>query len=821
LSNRRSRAKKNAQKSPNDVFLGFLRACFLLILIGLAIGGAYFGTTIYFKLRDLPDISLVERYEPIEAIQLFDRNDHLICTIEGDEDRRVVPLNQISTQMQQAILAAEDHHFFEHNGINLVSIFRAMLTNMLAGHVVEGGSTITQQLVKNLFFTDTGRTMDRKVKEAFVAWELERRYPKERILEMYLNQVYFGSNAYGIERAAARYFDKPAAALTLPEAAFLAGLVKEPSFLGAPSNRQAALNRQHEIIDKMVGYGYILPQQAEAARAKKLVFKHGDNPLSKYPYYISYVLQLLHERFTQAEMRQEGLRVYTNLDPKVQELAETTLNAGIEKAPKGVTQGALVSISVSNGAVLALVGGVGNFWKNQFNRAVNPHTVGSSFKPFVYLTAFLQGNLSPDSFVDDKPLVVHQLWGLPDYAPKNFDRKFMGKITIRKALALSRNVPSVRTGQLVGISKVIETARQAGITAKLDPNLSLALGSSAIAPLEMAGAYSTFARGGTAIAPQVIRRIENNKGQIKEIFETKSDKVFPDEPVAELVDVMQDVVKYGTGTQAKLADRPVAGKTGTADAGKDIWFIGFTPDLVTALWAGNDDNLPIPGTNVTGGVVMAKIWHTYNEAYYKEFPTAPGSFIAPSHVAKPNSEAGAEKLAKDGQAKPTQDTPLTNKNELSSPAPILSPPQSAVLDTSNKQISTDNSAANHLLPDNKTSVNPTTPTSNAASQPTSSVKDITVAPTPMPSGAYPQNNRPAPVQTLIPAPAPSRRLLPVATTPPEPAVKSSFQPYADAGLPTNVDQSPTKNTRRLYPAPPESYYRPSQESNNSAEQLSN
>lgn len=174
----------------------------------------------YFRLKDLPDISVVERYEPIEAIQLFDRNDHLICTIEGDEDRRVVPLNQVSTQMQQAILAAEDHHFFEHNGINFASIIRAMISNLQAGHVVEGGSTITQQLVKNLFFTDTGRTMDRKVKEAFVAWELERRYTKERILEMYLNQVYFGSNAYGIERAAARYFDKSAAQLTLNESAF-------------------------------------------------------------------------------------------------------------------------------------------------------------------------------------------------------------------------------------------------------------------------------------------------------------------------------------------------------------------------------------------------------------------------------------------------------------------------------------------------------------------------------------------------------------------------------------------------------------------------
>ena len=218
-------------------------------------------------------------------------------------------------------------------------------------------------------------------------------------------------------------------------------------------------------------------------------------------------------------------------------------------------------------------------------------------------------------------------WGLPDYIPKNFDHKFYGRITVRKALALSRNIPALRMAQKVGINNVVETARQAGVRSKLDPNLSLALGSSAVSPLDMAGAYSTFARNGVVIKPSVIRRIESNKGQVLEISNEPKTRVFPPEPVAELIDVLQDVVKYGTGTQAKLADRPVAGKTGTADEGKDIWFIGFTPDLVTAVWGGNDENLPISGHNVTGGVVMAKIWQQYAQAYYKTFPTPPGSFV--------------------------------------------------------------------------------------------------------------------------------------------------------------------------------------------------
>lgn len=609
-----------------DFFSGLSKKFMPLILLAIAGLLGYFGASIYFQGRDLPDIATLERYEPIEAIQIFDRNDHLVCLVEGDENRQVVPLGEIAIVMQRAMLAAEDHHFFEHHGINVSSMFRALMANMQAGHVVEGGSTITQQLVKNLFFNEAGRTYDRKLKETLLAFQIEQHYSKEKILELYLNQIYFGSNAYGIERAAARYFNKTAMKLNLAESAFLAGLVKAPSELGNPHNRSQAIVRQQEILDKMVEYGYVTPSQKAAAMKTKLVFRNGANPFSHYPYYISYVLQCLHEKYSENDMRKEGLKVYTNLDPKVEEIAEATLNESIKHAPPGVSQAALVSISVADGAVLALVGGVGNFWKNQFNRATNPHTVGSSFKPFVYLTAFLEGLATPDTGIDDAPLVVHQGWGMPDYIPKNFDHKFYGHITVRKALCLSRNIPALRMAQKVGINNVIETARLAGIRAKLDPNLSLALGSSAISPLDMAGAYSTFARDGIVIKPSVLRRIENNKGSVLEIFNEPKTRVFPPEPVAELIDVLQDVVRYGTGTQAKLADRPVAGKTGTADEGKDIWFIGFTPDLVTAVWGGNDDNLPIPGHNVTGGVVMAKIWQAYNKAYYQAFHTPPGSF---------------------------------------------------------------------------------------------------------------------------------------------------------------------------------------------------
>lgn len=774
MARRRSQARRKHQGKLAP-FSRFVRRCLFIGFIAIALGAGYFGASFFRQMQDMPDVSIVERFEPIEAIQIFDRYDHLVCTVEGDEDRRVVPLNQIATQMQQAILAAEDHHFYEHKGINPVSIFRATLVNFYAGHVKEGGSTITQQLAKNLFFIDAGRTYDRKLKEAYTAWELERRYSKERILNMYLNQVYFGSNAYGIERAASRYFDKSAAQLSIGESAFLAGLVKAPSELGAPQNRKSAISRQREIIDKMVEYGYITKQQAEQAKQTPLAFKKGINPLQKYPYYISYVLELLRARFSQAEMRRQGLRVYTNLDPTAQELAEKTLNEGIKKAPKGVTQGALVSLSVRDAEVLAMVGGVGNFWKNQFNRATNPHTVGSSFKPFVYLTAFIKNTLAPDSTIDDTPLTISQPWGLTAYAPKNFDHKFYGRITVRRALALSRNVPAVKIGQMVGMESVIETARLAGLNAKLDPNLSLCLGSSAASPLDMAGAYGCFARFGISIKPQVLRKIENNRGQIIEVFEAKSDRAFQVEPVARLVDCMQDVVRWGTGTNAKLSDRPVAGKTGTADEGKDIWFIGFTPDMVTAVWGGNDENKPISGHNVTGGVIMAKIWHDYNEAYYKAIPTPPGNFMVPSPVdlddlQKPGS------TGKNGQpggavnnAPESAGTPAAATGEAITPA-----------DPAAREGSVENDKAN------------TIPANGINENTEKSAPPVAPSPAPAPS---------TPATGTSPAPSPSPAPAPAGASPP------SSGP-ASAPTPSNSGDS------RLYPYNPPTLWMPVGEGQN-------
>lgn len=598
----------------------------ILSILAVFVAGALAGWQL---VKSVPPPVLPGPQGPLSGVRILDRYDHLICLSAGEENRVPVKLNDVSQNMVKAILAAEDHRFFEHHGLDPLGTLRAAWNDIQAGHPLEGASTITQQLAKNLYFRDEGRTIKRKLKEVVAAWNIEATYSKERILEAYLNEVYFGNGAYGIERAAQVYFGKEPASLTLSESAFLAGLVKAPSELSLPSRRQEALARQREIVRNMVSFGFIGRKEADKALSQP-VHVRGNTAAISYPYYVSYVLELLKgygQDFWNNALK-NGLSVYTNLDPQAQAAAERILAERTRKAPRGVSQSALVSLSVDDGSVRALVGGVGEYRRHQWNRAIHGHTAGSSFKPFVYLTALNDRTLVQDSLIDDLPITFQQ-HGAADYTPKDFDGRYLGPISVRKALALSRNICAVRVAYATGIENVIATAHAAGIKSKLDNNLSLSLGSDAVTPLEMAAAYSTLARGGVAIEPRVIRRIENAHGQVIADFPPEPRRVFQQEPVAELVDAMRDVVERGTGTMARLPGRPVAGKTGTADQAKDIWFIGFTPDLVTAVWGGNDANNPIAGNHVTGGSVMAGFWHDYMMAYYSSHPIIAGAFPQP------------------------------------------------------------------------------------------------------------------------------------------------------------------------------------------------
>lgn len=550
-----------------------------------------------------------------KGVQFFDGNNKFLCTVRADRDREPVPLDKVSKSMRNALVSAEDHHFYEHHGIDFIGIARALKRNREAGRIVEGGSTITQQLVRNLYLDKNDKSYMRKIKEVFLSFDAENRFSKAKIMETYLNEIYFGGGVYGVERAANNYFDKHASELTVPEAAFIAGLIKSPSVYGNPKNRALAVQRQHEVLNKMAEYGYISSAEAATYKSQQLAFKHGASPV-QHPYYIACALEEVKKEM-RPKMWTEGLKVYTNLDPAAQKVATAKLTRGIKNAPRGVNQGALVSMRVSDGAVLSMVGGVGGYEDNQWNRAIFPHTAGSCFKPFVYLAGLMNGVIEPDTMINDEPISLKAVGG-EEWKPKNFDSRFKGWVSVRDALINSRNICAIRIATAVGIERVIDAARAAGLSgAKMDPYPSLALGTCAVSPLEMATAYGTLARNGAYMPPQMIRKIETSDGKLVREFAATASANLPAATVATLVDAMQDVVNRGTGTQARLGGIPAAGKTGTADGARDIWFSGFTPDTVTVVWGGSDKNQAVKGHNVTGGTVMAHIWHDYMTAYYQ------------------------------------------------------------------------------------------------------------------------------------------------------------------------------------------------------------
>jgi penicillin-binding protein 1A len=578
------------------------------------------------RILGLPKVNNLENYSPISSIEVYDKNDQFVTVLQGEEDRQVVSLKDVSTSLKQALFASEDRDFYRHGGINFGGIFRAVLINLKSGRISQGGSTITQQLVKNIFFSpkEWGQ-ISRKFKEALLTIEVEKKYTKDQILEIYLNQIYWGKGAYGVERAAKRYFNKNSADLNVAESAYLVALLPSPSTL---HNSKQAYERQKNIIKNMVRYGYITKTQARDALSYPLKFESDSGNLSKHPYYMSVVLDELRARFSEQELRHSGLKVYTAIDQEAQTQAEAMLSDGIKRAPAGISQGALVTIDVPSNEVRVIVGGVGDFWKHQWNRATSVHTIGSAFKPFVYLAAFMKGLYSSNSLIVDSPFVYRNSETGEVWAPKNFDSKFWGEITIRKALVNSRNIPAIRVAQKVGMPTVQEVAEKVGIN-NTQPYLSSALGSSAVSPLRAANAYAVLARGGIYMKPVIIKRITERGGKIIEQNNPVPEKVLPPGPIYELIDILVDVVDHGTGVQAKIPGLQIAGKTGTADGSRDVWFIGFTPDTVTALWGGNDKNQKASSA-ATGGVVMASIWKKFMTSYYTINPTPVTFFQKPA-----------------------------------------------------------------------------------------------------------------------------------------------------------------------------------------------
>ena len=610
----------------------------------------------------LPNVELLEQWKPNESTQIFDRNGTLIANIHGDEDRVVVQLKDISPNIQRAVMAIEDVRFYEHNGVDLRGTLRAASANIRGGEV-QGGSTITQQLVKNLFLSPD-RKITRKIAEALLAMRVERHYPKDTILEMYLNQVYWGNQSYGIEKAAKRYFRIPAKNLTVAQSALLAGLLKAPEGLSPYAYPEAARKRQLEVLNEMEENGYITRDQHKSAVAEKLDFNRQMPKPSKHPYFIAHAIVELEEIYGRDMVRRGGLKVYTTMDEEVQTMAEKALYDEMNKIKgTGVQQGALVVEDIPSAQIIALVGGK-DFEKNQFNHAtMAKRAVGSTFKPFVYLTALRLGVITPDTILSDSPVCFNN--GYSNWCPHNWDGKYIGSAPARKQLAMSRNTPTVRLGLKMGIEPIIETVRSAGIDTPIDKNLSSVLGSSGVSPLELLTGYSTIARDGVYMKPTVIMRVENNRGQ--EIPQDKADPEQRFEPndIRNLVSILIDVVEKGTGKNAIQPGRQVAGKTGTTDQMRDIWFAGFTTDMVGIVWMGNDKYIPLHGVFSSNS---AKVWGEFAKAYYGSRNIPATAFAKPEKILVERTVLGPKAASIPSNIpKPTSDVPTLDNDP---PVPV-------------------------------------------------------------------------------------------------------------------------------------------------------
>ncbi|MDI3548423.1 MAG: penicillin-binding protein [Halanaerobiales bacterium] len=581
----------------------FILATIILIIalgFGMTIGA------ITWIIQNTPDIS---NYKGTSEATLIYSADGQLLTKLYKQNRIYVPLERIPVDLQNAIIAIEDTNFYVHHGIDFWGIARAFITNIMKGRLAQGASTITQQLARNALELGFEKTFYRKIQEAYLALQFERLYTKPEILEMYLNEIYLGHSAYGVETAAQQYFNKHVWELDLSECALIAGLPKAPNYYSPFNNLEAARTRRNVVLNRMLELGYITEEEATRAKNKEIkIVPNKPDEKEFAPYFIRYVRDKLIERFGAQMVYSGGLKVYTTLDPQMQKKAEVAIKKALEEkyiptverentADKLQPQMALITIEPRNGAIRAMVGGRGN---DQFNRAVQAvRQPGSAFKPFVYTTAIKKG-YSPGSVINDMPMLAKEKEGEPlKLWPRNFQDEYRGYVTLRTALNHSINVVAVKLLQQVGVSDTIKTAEEMGITTfqpadRNSDHLSLALGglNKGVTPLEMASAYGVFANQGIWVEPVAITRVLDKRNRV--IYEAHPEKrIVLSEDVAYLMtNMLQTVISHGTGWRADLK-RPVAGKTGTTNNYSDAWFVGFTPDLVTSVWIGEDNLNPM------------------------------------------------------------------------------------------------------------------------------------------------------------------------------------------------------------------------------------
>jgi penicillin-binding protein 1A len=564
----------------------------------------------------------------------------VLAVLRGSENRVVVESDQISPFMKQAIVAVEDRRYWEHSGVDIQGMVRAVWADLRSQEVVQGGSTITQQFVKNQY-TEQERTVSRKLKEAALAWQLEQRWSKDQILTAYLNTIYFGNGAYGIEMAANVYFDKSASELTLPEAALLAGLPASPGVYDPAAYPDAAKTRRTTVLRLMLEQGLITPSDYRTADESPMpIAREIGLPSSKgrVGYFAEYVKQQLIPYYGSGEVFGGGLKIYTSIDLELQRLAREAIDRWLPT--RRDPDAALVAIDPRDGRVLAMVGG-DNFDKSQFNLAVQgQRQTGSAFKPFVLTTAIDQG-ISPQTVFTSEPTVINlgdKLWSVG-----NYEGSYLGPIDLEEATTYSDNSVYAQLTAQVGPRSVADTAHKLGVTRPLDDYLAIGLGVEAVSPLEMARAFATLANGGERVdgsvlgnVPRAVLRVED--GRNADANDPVGKQVVDTNDAATVSSILQQVVTEGTGQRAALDDRPVAGKTGTTENYGDAWFVGYTPQLAVAVWVGYADRLvpmetEFEGDPVAGGTFPALIWKTFARRALAHLEEPPTSFAYPSYEA--------------------------------------------------------------------------------------------------------------------------------------------------------------------------------------------
>ena len=631
-----------------------MRILITLFAVGIFLAALAFASVMglyAYYARDLPDPGALSHRQLFQTARILDRNGKLLQEVNDPQGgrRTLVPLREIPMNAREATVAAEDASFYDNPGFDIRAVVRATYQWVRSGTPQSGASTITQQLVKNTLLGPE-QTAERKIKETFLAMELTRRYSKDQILEMYMNEISYGNRAYGIEAAAETYFGKPALQLTLPEASLLAGLPQAPSFYDPYTNMPAAKDRQSYVLDQMVKTGGITLAQRDAAAAAPLnLVPPSQSAPQEAPHFVTYVRQLVEQQFGTEALYRAGLQITTSLDLDLQHLAEQSARDHIADIKKrNATNAALVSIQPSSGEIMAMLGSV-NFndqsINGQVNVALSLRQPGSTLKPFTYITAFSKG-WNPATM----------LWDIPTtfpggYKPNDFDNKFPGPLTVRQALAQSRNIPAVEALQFVTVQDMLATAHQFGIEDLREPDrygLSVTLGGGEVKLLDLTYAYSVFANGGKQsgtpvpadrrekdfrqLDPVSILKVTDSSGKV--LFEYKPDGTQVEDPrlVYQITSILSDDKSrqptYGANSPLVLPDRPAAVKTGTTDGYRDSWVVGYTPDLVTGVWVGNTDNSPM--NDVLGVAGAGQIWHTFMAGALEGTPVS--QFSAPQGV---------------------------------------------------------------------------------------------------------------------------------------------------------------------------------------------